>query len=108
VLSFGWVEFQEDMGWTGKSWILSSWLPETTTQTLAGILFILSSVLFVISGVGILTNIIRLRAMLLIAAILSTTILLLFWDGQTNRLVQKGLIGVLINILVIFLTIIFL
>lgn len=108
VLSFGMVKFQEDMGWTGKSWIFSSLLPETTIHILSGILFVLSTLLFLISGVGLLANFSGLRAILLISAVFSTLVIVLFWDGQTNMLVQKGIIGVLINIMVIFLTIIFL
>jgi hypothetical protein len=70
-------------------------------RMIAGVLFIISTMLFVISGITILANFSGANTMLSIAAILSTITLLVFWDGKTDMIVQKGIIGVIINLVII-------
>jgi hypothetical protein len=53
TLSQGLVEFKPEMGWTGRSWILSNFLGDSTTRFIASTLFVLAAIAFVISGVGI-------------------------------------------------------
>jgi hypothetical protein len=99
------VEFKPEMGWTGKSWIFSNLLGESTTHVLASSLFVLAAIAFVISGFGIFF-----RAawwpILVGSALLSSVILLLFWDGNMQLIVQKGLIGFLISIAILFILLI--
>ena len=101
VLSFNLVTFQPDMGWTGSSWLFTSLKSNQLIRIFAGVLFILSTILFVISGITILTNFSGANTILSIAAILSTITLLVFWDGKTDMIVQKGVIGVIINLVII-------
>jgi len=105
VLSLNWVEFQPDMGWTGRSWLLSGVLQEPTVRTTSAVLFIISAIAFVISGVGIFVNADWLDTVILISAIFSSIVLIIFWDGSLEMIVQKGLIGVLINLVIIAVTI---
>lgn len=104
VLSYGLVEFQPDMGWTGESWLLSGLLGESLTRSLAGVLYIAASLAFVASGVGIFADAEWRRPLLLGSAILSSVLVLLYWDGGTEMIVQKGLAGLLINVGIITLT----
>lgn len=104
VLSLNWVEFQPDMGWTGTSWLLSGILQESTVRTTAAVLFIVSAVAFVISGIGIFVDAEWLDAVILVSAIFSSVVLIVFWDGSLEMIVQKGVIGVLINLVVIAVT----
>jgi len=101
TLSLRLVEFKADMGWTGESWILSRPLPEFTVRTIAGAGFILAALLFVISGVGVLAQAEWSRAWLVVSAVFSGILLLLYWDGSFEMIVQKGLIGLLIDIAVL-------
>lgn len=103
VLSFRLVEFQPEMGWTGTSWLLSGNVQETTLRTLAGILFIASAFAFVISGIAVFANADWLKTFLLASALFSSLIMLVFWDGKLNLLVQKGVIGILINLGIIIM-----
>lgn len=103
VLSFQWVEFQPDMGWKGESWLLSAFLPQTALRSLAGGLFILATMAFIFSSIGIFLQAGWLETAILAAAIFSSLVLILFWDGKPEMLVQKGLIGVLINLVIIAL-----
>ena len=97
------VEFKSEMGWTGKSWIFSSLLGDSTTRLLASTLFILAAAVFVISGLGIFFRAEWWRPMLLGSAILSSAILFLLWDGNLQLIVQKGLIGFLISLVILLL-----
>ena len=105
VLSFGLVEFQPDMGWTGTSWLLSGILQESTLRMASAGLFIISTLAFVISGIGIFIDADWLDPVILVSAILSSVVLFVFWDGSFEMIVQKGLIGVLINLVVIAVTV---
>jgi hypothetical protein len=100
------VEFKPEMGWTGKSWIFSNLLGESTTRVLASSLFVLAAIAFVISGFGIFFRAAWWCPMLVGSALLSSVILLLFWDGDMQLIVQKGLIGFLISIAILFILLI--
>jgi hypothetical protein len=94
------------MGWTGKSWIFSNLLGESTTRVLASSLFVLAAIAFVISGFGIFFRAAWWWPMLVGSALLSSVILLFFWDGGMQLIVQKGLIGFLISIAILFILLI--
>lgn len=97
------VEFQPEMGWSSRSWLFTDLLGDAATRSLASVLFIMATLGFVAAGVGILLSTSWWRLLLLGAALLSTAILLVLWDGSTQFIVEKGLIGLLINFVVIAL-----
>ena len=96
-LSTGLVEFEPEMGWTGESWLLSHFLGESVTRPLAGVVFILATLVFVVSGAGMLVNAGWWRGGLIGSAIFSTAMVVLYWDGSFEMIVEKGLIALLIN-----------
>ncbi len=98
TLSRGWVPFEPAMGWTGRSWLLTPLIGSSAARTLAGGLFALAALLLLACGVGIALRADWWRPLLLTAAAFSMVVTLLFWDGDVSMLVQKGLLGVLINI----------
>ena len=101
TLSQRMVEFKPEMGWTGKSWIFSNLLGDSNTRSLASALFVLAAIAFVISGVGIFVRAEWWWPMSLGSAIFSFVILFLLWDGSMQLIVQKGLIGFLISLLIL-------
>ena len=52
VLSQGWVEVEDAMGWNGQSWLLSDLLAEGTILSLASVLYVLVTVGFLAGSVG--------------------------------------------------------
>jgi hypothetical protein len=98
TLSQRWVAFQPDMGWTGDSWVLSRMVGESVLRPMASVLFGIATLGFVASGIGIIARLDWWRPVLLVIAGFSLVLLLLFWDGSAKMLVQKGLLGVLINV----------
>ncbi len=102
VLSQNWIKFEEAMGWTGKSWLLSSLVDSNYLRNLAAGMFSLSTFIFVIAGALLMLNNEVWSSVVKLAAILSIITLLIFWDGSFQMIVEKGLIGMLINIALIF------
>jgi len=101
TLSMGWVTFQEDMGWKGHSWLLSGWLGENAARYLATAGYALAGVLFAAAGVLVWMNSESAGKWLVPAAVLSTGMIFLFWDGQLSLLVEKGLLGLVISLAVL-------
>lgn len=95
------VEFKPEMGWSGESWLFKHFMGESAIRSLATVFFILIAALFVISGVGFLLNTGWWRLIIITSSILSLLVLLIFWDGNINQLVEKGLIGFLVNIAIL-------
>ena len=104
TLSQGLIKFQPGMrepGWTGRSWLFTSLLGESTTRSLAGILFVLAAVAFVVSGFGIFFRADWWWTALIGSAVFSSVIILLLWDGSLQLAVDKGVIGLLISIVIL-------
>ena len=101
------VEFQPEMGWSGNSWILTTPIGDSVTRFLASGLFSLVALVFTASGIGIIMRSEWTRPTLLGAALLSMVIIFLFWDGKPQMLVKKGLLGLLVNLIVLVALLVF-
>jgi hypothetical protein len=97
VLSQKLVAFQPGMGFTGKSWIFTHLLGDPTTRLLASVYYGLAAGLIVVGGAGWLFHAAWARPILLGAGIISSAVILLFWDGSVQYVVEKGLVGLLIS-----------
>jgi hypothetical protein len=91
------VPFQPEMGWTGTSWLLTQALGDAPTRTLAAVFYTLATLVMVVGGIGLMASFTWCRPVLAGAAIVSSVTLLVFWDGSANLIVQKGLVGLVIN-----------
>ena len=98
TMSLRLVEVTSEMGWTGKSWLLSNFLGEGFLRTLAVILYILATLGFVIGGAVLLLKQSWFRPLLIAGSAISFITVLLYWDGGASKLVEKGLIGLLLSL----------
>lgn len=101
VLSRGWVEVEDAMGWNGESWLLSSVLPEGMILNLASVLYLLVAAGFVAGGLGYVVESEWASNVLVGSAVVSTLVLIVMWDGRFDLLVEKGVLGVVINVVVL-------
>ena len=101
------VEFKPEMGWSGKSWMLSNLLGDSTVRSAASTLLVMAALAFVVSGVGIFSRGEWWWSMLLGSAVFSSAILFLLWDGNMQLIVQKGLIGFLISLTILLVLLLF-
>ncbi|MCZ7571675.1 MAG: hypothetical protein M5U01_24255 [Ardenticatenaceae bacterium] len=101
VLSQRLVEFKPEMGWTGRSWIFTNLLGDPATRSLAGGLYLMATLALVASGIGLFFRAEWWRPLLVGSALFSAAIIFLTWDGRMQLVVQKGLIGALISVVIL-------
>jgi len=99
--SAGYFELQPGMLWPDGSLILSRLLSDTTSRNLASILLVLAAAIFVAGGIGIFAKHVWWRPTIVVAAVFSSIIYLLFWDGVWAHLDNKGGVGILINMAIL-------
>jgi hypothetical protein len=97
------VPFRQEMGWTGRSWLLSNVLEGMPLRALAAGLFALLAVAFLGAALEFVVRSDGWRPHLAASAVASTTVLVLLWDGDVHLMVEKGLLGVVVNVLVVTL-----
>ena len=101
ILSQKLVEYEEWMAWTGKSWLLTGLLGDIAARWMATIGYTGSLVGFIASGVLLFFGRPGWRSAAFYSSILSTLTILVFWDGKLSMLKEKGIIGVIVNLLVL-------
>lgn len=92
------VKYTSDMGWTGNSWLLSGWMGESAPRNLAVFLYLIAAILFTASGIGYYLGKTWFINTMIISTVFSSILIITFFDGRFDLLVQKGLVGLIINI----------
>lgn len=100
-------ELQPGMAWPDGSWAVSGMLGEQATRKLASILLVLAAVGFVAGGAAMFAELAWWRPAIVSAAVLSTVIYVLCWDGAPQKLHDKGAFGVLINVALVVAVLVF-
>jgi len=95
------VEYEPRMGWSGHSWLLTGMIGDGATRSLAAVLFVVAAIAFVAGGLGIFIGSSWWRPVVMGAAVYGSVIAIVFWDGGTGKLVEKGLLGLVINIAIV-------
>lgn len=95
------VQFEAEMGWTGQSWLLSAFLGDSALRWLATALYAVATLGFVAGGLGLVAQQEWWEPITIATAAVSAVTIVLFWDGGTQMLVQKGLVGLLIDIIIL-------
>lgn len=106
LLYFGqsarYFELQTGMIWPDGAWLVSKFVGNESVRMLANILLIVAAIGFVAGGAGLLFN--QTGSLLIIRgmSIFSTALYLLLWDGSFRNLADKGGVGILINLAILF------
>jgi hypothetical protein len=105
LLYFGqsarYFELQPGMVWPHGSWAFSRLLGNEATRNLASILLVPAALGLVAGGTGILMGQGWWRAVVIGSAVLSVVIFVLFWDGITRSLPEKGVVALVINLAIL-------
>lgn len=101
--SLGFFDIASRLRWPESSWALAKALPVKSIKRLAGIVMLAAALLFLFSGIGLISDRAWWRPILGATIAVSSLGYLLFWNGKWQRLSDQGLIGVLINIAMLVL-----
>ena len=100
-------ELQPGMIWPDGSWAFSRLLGDAAARNLASVFLTLTAIGFVAGGIGVFAKQAWWRPAILAAAIFSSVIYLLFWDGGWGHLDNKGGVGILISLAILAALLIF-
>jgi hypothetical protein len=111
LLYFGhtarYFELKPGLTWPGGSWVFSSWLGEGGVRFVVSILLVLVGFGFIASGIGLLAHLTWWRPVVITASILSALIFILFWNGQMHNLDGQGVVGILIDLWLLVMVVVF-
>ncbi|MBN1123310.1 MAG: hypothetical protein JXJ17_19720 [Anaerolineae bacterium] len=99
--SAGLFELQEGLTWPDGSWAFAKLLGNEATRMLTNVSLVLAAAGFATGGIGILLKQSWSRPVIAGAAIFSSVIYILMWDGVAQKLHDKGGIGILINLAIL-------
>lgn len=105
--SAGFYELQPGLSWPNGSWIFDRLLGDNITRTVTTVSLILAAIAFAVAGLGLFVGWSWWQPLLIFAAILSTIIYTLMWDGSLQRLDDKGAVGLLLNLIILLGLLIF-
>lgn len=100
-------ELRQGLLWPEGSWAFSSFFTNDTVRLLGGIFCIIGAAGFLAGGIGILAMQLWWRPLVIAAAVFSSVIFILLWDGNMQNLGDKGGISILINIVILAALLIF-
>lgn len=98
----GWIPVEEGPQWSGRSWLFTGPLGQQTTLSLGAVMFTLTTMAFVVAGIGLITGQSWYSPLAIAASALSIVTVLGFWDGGLDHLLDKGFLGIVIDAVVIF------
>lgn len=100
-------ELQPGMVWPDGTWAFSRFMGNTIIRNLASFLLILAAVGFFAGGVGVFLKQACWQPAVVGAAVFSSVIYILFWDGVMRSLDNKGGVGIVINLAILVAVLIF-
>jgi len=95
-------ELRPGMIWPDGAWLFSKLPGDESTRLLVVVLLALAAFGFVAGGLGLFFHQDWWRSVTLGTAVFSSLIFILWWDGKFQALADKGGVGILINLSIIF------
>jgi len=105
--SLRYFQLRPDITWPDGAWLFSRLFSDQTTRLLAGVMLVLASIGFVIAGIALILQQDWWRPAVIGAAVFSSLIYFLFWDGRFRALDAQGAVGLLINLAILAMVLFF-
>ncbi|HMN11698.1 MAG TPA: hypothetical protein PKD55_05165 [Bellilinea sp.] len=87
----------------GKSWLLDGIFANPPGSVVLASLIGLAMIGFMVAAIGLLGGASWSKGLLVVAAVLSSIAFILAWNGKVDKIMEQGVIGVVINIALIYL-----
>jgi hypothetical protein len=100
-------ELQAGLRWPDDSWLFARLTGDHPARWLANISLALAALGFVVGGLGLFLQQDWWRLTMMGAALFSSVIFFLFWDGRFKALDAQGGVGVLVNLAIIAIVVIY-
>ena len=94
-------ELQPGLTWPAGSWLFSRAIGDNATRVLASALCVIATLGFVVGAGGLAFNQSWWRSVIVAAAAFSAILYLLLWNGQVEHLDQQGVVGILLDVVII-------
>jgi len=94
-------ELLPGMVWPDDSWAFSKLLGDNLTRWLAGIVCLAAAGGFMAGGLGVILDQAWWQPIIVGAAVFSSIIFVLLWDGKRQKLDEHGGVGLLINLAIL-------
>lgn len=101
--SMKWYELGKGMTWPENSWAFSRLIGNRVTRVIASVSCVVAALVFVAGGVLIFAKQPVWLWITVIAAVFSSLLIILMWDGKMKELSNKGLFAILINAAILIL-----
>jgi hypothetical protein len=100
-------ELRPGMVWPDGSWAFSRLLGEKSTKLLASALCLLAALGFIAGGIGLFFGQAWWRNISVAAAAISILLYILFWNGKLQKMDDQGGVGILIDIAILAVIVLF-
>lgn len=100
-------ELQPGMVWPDGAWALTRLVGSDMTRQLANILLVLAALIFAASGAATMMKAESWRTAVVAAAIFSSAVYFLLWNGRFENLADNGWVGILINLFILAIVFLF-
>jgi len=105
--SWGLFELRPEMTWPQGSWLLSRIIGEESLRVVATMLLVIAALGFAASGLGLIFQADWWRSATAISATFSSLLYFVFWNGKFQALDDQGGLGILINLTILIVVLIF-
>jgi hypothetical protein len=96
-----------ELTWPDGAWLFSRLLGDEATRLLATIILVLAASGLAAGGIGVFFRADWWRTVTIASAVLSSLLYFVMWNGQFQRLPDQGGVGILINLAILMLILVF-
>ena len=93
--------------WPDGAWLFSKFLSDEIIRSLTSLLLGISALGFVISGIGLFLRVDWWRNVAIGSAVFSSLLFFVLWNGKWQALDNQGGIGILINLAILIVILVF-
>ncbi|MCJ7706763.1 MAG: hypothetical protein MUO38_04000 [Anaerolineales bacterium] len=100
-------ELRPGLTWPAGSWLFSKAIGDNATRVLASVLCVMAALGLVVGAAGFAFDQNWWRSVVVAGAALSAVLYLLLWNGQLERLDQQGVVGILLDAVILVVALFF-